>query len=377
MALKIGERIGDYEIVELLGTGGMGTVYRARNAITHREEALKVVLPELRWDPDLAERFAREIRIQASLDHPNIAALRTALRLGDQLLMVIELIDGITLDQRLRASRIELVQGVGWMVETLTALAYAHGRGILHCDVKPGNIMITTQNKVKLMDFGIARSMADSGMTRGGMALGSRNYIAPELIQGEEPDARSDIYSVGATLYEVVTGEKAFQGKTDYEVMKAHLEHQPPSPETRNPDVSPDLGRAIMRAISKRREERFQTADEFLLALKRVGSLTVPLKPESAVAAVASSATSVRMGKTASATSPQGPSSTTKRTWDEATLNRITKELSKYVGPLARVLVNRAAKTCTSVSELYDTLANEIPSWEDRERFMENRPPRI
>lgn len=374
MALKIGERIGDYEIEELLGAGGMGTVYRARNAITHREEALKVLLPELPWDPDRADRFAREIRIQASLDHPNIAALRTALRLGDQLLMVIELIDGITLEQRLRASRIELVQGVGWMVDTLTALAYAHSRGILHCDVKPGNIMITAENKVKLMDFGIARSMTDSGMTRGGMALGSINYIAPELIQGEEPDARSDIYSVGATLYEVVTGDKAFQGMTDYEVMKGHLEYQPPSPEVRNPNVSPDLRRAIMRAISKRREERFQTADEFLLALKRVGGLTVPLKPESAAAAVTSSATPVRIGKTASATSPQVPSSTSKRTWDEATLNRISKELGKYVGPLARVLVNRAAKTCTSMSELYDTLANEIPSWEDRERFIENRP---
>ena len=374
MDLKIGERIGDYEIEELLGAGGMGTVYRARNAITHRKEALKVLLPELSWDPDRADRFAREIRIQASLDHPNIAALRTALRLGDQLLMVIELIDGITLEQRLRASRIELVQGVGWMVETLAALAYAHGRGILHCDVKPGNIMITAENKVKLMDFGIARSMTDSGMTRTGMALGSINYIAPELIQGEEPDARSDIYSVGATLCEVVTGEKAFQGMTDYEVMKAHLEYQPPSPEVRNPKVSPDLGRAIMRAISKRREERFQTADQFLLALKRVGSLTVPLQPESAAAAVTSSAIPVGVGKTASTTSPQVPSSTSKRTWDEATLNRISKELGKYVGPLARVLVNRAAKTCTSVSELYNTLAEEIPSWEDRERFIENRP---
>jgi serine/threonine-protein kinase len=259
------------------------------------------------------------------------------------------------------------------MVETLTALAYAHGRGILHCDVKPGNIMITTENRVKLMDFGIARSMTDSGMTRGGMALGSINYIAPELVQGEEPDARSDIYSVGATLYEVVTGEKAFQGMTDYEVMKARLEYQPPSPEVRNPNVSPDLRRAIMRAISKRREERFQTADEFLLALKRVGSLTVPLQPESAAAAVTSSATPVGVGKAGSATSSQVPSNS-KRTWDEATLNRISKELGKYVGPLARVLVNRAAKTCTSVSELYDTLAEEIPSWEDRERFIENRP---
>ena len=292
--------------------------------------------------------------------------------------MVMELVDGVTLEQRLRESQIELFQGVGWIVETLNALAYAHSRGVLHCDVKPGNIMITAQNKAKLMDFGIARSMTDTGLTRTGLAMGSRNYMAPELIQGEEPDGRSDIYSVGATLYEVVTGEKAFPGRTDYEIMKAHLEYQPPSPETQNSEVPPELARAIMPAIAKQRSERFQTADEFLLVLKRAGSLTLPLEPESGMP-VASFATSAGpRAETGTGVKPiDAWEPAPKPVWDAAALDRITKELGKYIGPLARVLVNRAAKTCSSVGALYDKLANEIPSPEDREKFVENRPPRF
>jgi len=355
MALNVGEQIGDYEVIELLGAGGMGSVYRVRNKITHREEAMKVLLPDLRLAPDLADRFAREIRIHASLDHPNIAALRTALDIDNQLLMVMELVEGITLELRLRQSPIDLFQGVGWMGETLTALAYAHRRGIMHCDVKPGNIIITTANRAKLMDFGIARSLSDPRLTYTGVTMGSKHYIAPELIQGGVPDPRSDIYSVGATLYEVVTGQKPFEGKTDYFIMRAHIEYQPPSPETINRNVPSGLATAIMRALAKAPEDRFQTADEFLLALKRGVSPTVPLNVELAA---------------------PPPAAVPAVNWDPATLDRVTRELSKYVGPLARVLVNRAAKTCSNLTQLYDALAAEIPSMEDRDDFIESQPLR-
>jgi serine/threonine-protein kinase len=189
--------IGGYKIIGLLGVGGMGSVYRVQNLITDRQEAPKVLLPDLRTAPDLAERFGREIKTHASLEHLNIASLRTAVKLDNQLLMIMELVDRITLEQRLRQAPIDLLQGVDWMIPLLSALSCAHARGVIHRDIKPANIMITPENSLKLTDF-VASMAADNRLTR--MAIGSLHYMSPEQIQAGQPDARSDLYSLGVTF---------------------------------------------------------------------------------------------------------------------------------------------------------------------------------
>ena len=157
MSLDIGSRLGDYEIVSTLGAGGMGKVFKVRNVISDRIEAMKVLLPDLEQQPELADRFMREIKVQASLQHPNIAALHTALRVDNQLLMLMELVDGITLDQRLQQGPVALRDAVDYIGQVLGALGYAHQHGVIHRDIKPANMMLTPKGSVKLMDFGIAK----------------------------------------------------------------------------------------------------------------------------------------------------------------------------------------------------------------------------
>src|ERR1700722_2854189 len=162
MTYEVGERIGDYQVVERIGAGGMGAVYKVRNLITDRLEAMKVLLPDLREASDLAERFSREIKVHASLIHPNIAALHTALRVEHQLLMIMELVEGVSLAQRLRQGPIQALESVSITSQVLSALSYAHERGLIHRDTKPANIMVSTPRAVKLMDFGIATTSGKS-----------------------------------------------------------------------------------------------------------------------------------------------------------------------------------------------------------------------
>src|SRR5687767_6205117 len=166
MAYQIGDRAGDYEIVDVLGAGGMGKVYKVRNSISDRLEAMKVLLPNLESDPELADRFMREIKVQASLDHPNIAGLHTALRINNQLIMLIEFVEGRTIEAELRQGRIPVPKSVDYIKQVLAALSYAHERGVVHRDIKPANMMLTPGGAVKLMDFGIARITADRKLTQ-------------------------------------------------------------------------------------------------------------------------------------------------------------------------------------------------------------------
>ena len=268
MAVEIGQRVGDYEVLALLGAGGMGRVYKVRNIISDREEAMKILLPDFASERELAVRFMAEIRTLAGLEHPNIAQLRTAFQFQNQLVMIMEFVEGAGLDKLAAESKIPLDQVLEYSTQTLSALSYAHSRGVIHRDIKPANIMITSHGLVKLMDFGIAKGTNDLHLTRPGMTMGSVYYMSPEQVRGDTVDARSDIYSFGVTLYEMLTGRKPFQADTSYSVLNAQLNEAPVPPMQVNPALPMQLNDIVLRAMAKNSNDRFQTAEEFRNALK-------------------------------------------------------------------------------------------------------------
>jgi serine/threonine-protein kinase len=288
MNLEIGTTVGDYQVVGILGAGGMGQVYKVRNVISDRVEAMKVLLPDLVNQPDLADRFLREIKVQASLEHPNIAALHTAVRVDNQLLMLMEFVEGVTLDQKLKDGPLPAAEAVNYVMQVLAALDYAHARGVVHRDIKPANMMLTSGGVVKLMDFGIARSTTDHKLTQTGTTVGSLYYMSPEQIQGvTAPDARSDLYSVGVSLYELVTGKKPFDGDSQFAIMSAHLAGTPAPPVTVDPRLPKLLNDVILMSVAKEAGARFQTAAALRNALANVAAALGPTTalPSSAQAA--------------------------------------------------------------------------------------------
>lgn len=273
MSYQPGDRIGDYEVMAVLGAGGMGKVYKVRNLISDRVEAMKVLLPNLAENPELGERFIREIKLQATLNHPNIAALHTALHFENQLLMLMEFVDGITLDELVRSGPLRLDEATYYIAQVCDALAYAHSKGIIHRDLKPSNMMLTPDGVVKLLDFGIAKFAQDRSMTKTGFLVGSLPYISPEQIEGaQDIDARTDIYSLGITLYQLVTGRVPFEADSEYSLMRKHLQEAPVPPVQVMPDVPQGLNDIILTAIEKDRSRRFQSAAAMGVALRSLGS---------------------------------------------------------------------------------------------------------
>jgi serine/threonine protein kinase len=276
----IGTRKGDYEILGVLGAGGMGKVYKVRNVLSDRIEAMKVLLPNLTDQKDLVERFLREIKVLAGLSHPNIAGLRTALTIDNQLVMIMEYVEGTTLGSRIERGPIPCGEALNYIDQVLSALSYAHERQIIHRDIKPSNMMLTPEGVVKLMDFGIARSGPDLGLTMTGMTLGSLAYMSPEQVKCEAIDARSDLYSVGVSLYEMVTGQRPFKADSNFAIMQAHLKEVPRQPVELKPDLPVAVSKIIVMAMEKEPAQRFQSAEAFRNALRSVaGELGVTLQP--------------------------------------------------------------------------------------------------
>jgi serine/threonine-protein kinase len=268
MSFQAGDTIGDYQIVDVLGHGGMGKLFRVRNLISDRLEALKIIAPDLSRNPELADRFLREIKVHASLDHPNIAALRTAMRVGDQFAMVMELVEGKDLGEKLHDEPLEIRTAVDIADQVLSALAFAHARGVIHRDIKPANIMVTPAGLVKLTDFGIAHTMGDPRFTATGIALGSLFYMSPEQVSGQAVDGRADLYSLGVTLYHMVTGRRPFDGDAGPAILAAQMIMTPKPPDGLNPQIPAALSATILRAMEKEPAKRFQSAEEFHSVLR-------------------------------------------------------------------------------------------------------------
>lgn len=277
------DRVGDYEILGALGAGGMGQVLKVRNVITDRIEAMKVLLPNLAGRQELVDRFLREIKVLAGLDHPNIAALRTAFTFNDRLVMVMEYVEGTTLAALLERGAISPSDAVRYVDQVLQALSYAHSRNVIHRDIKPANIMLTPQGIVKLMDFGIARSSQDRSLTATGTTLGSLYYMSPEQVRGEGIDARSDLYAVGVSLYEMVTGQRPFDATSDFSILSAHLQQAPRPPMELRREIPAALNAVILMALAKDPNQRFQSAGAFRTALNSIPLAAASAQPQPVV----------------------------------------------------------------------------------------------
>src|SRR5580658_459160 len=280
MPLSIGDKIGHYEVLSLLGQGGMGEVYRARDTTLKREVALKVLPLAFLRDPDRMARFQREAEVLASLDHPNIGHIHGIVDSADSRGLVLALIEGPTLKDRIKAGPIPLDEAVAIAKQIVEALEYAHDRGVVHRDLKPANIKITPDGVVKVLDFGLAKVLEDEpppssvtnsptltvGHTRAGVILGTAAYMSPEQAVGRAVDRRSDIFSFGAVLYEMLTGKRAFRGAATPDVLEAVVRSDPDW--TALPAGTPAyLRKLLVRTLAKDRKQRLQAAGEARIIL--------------------------------------------------------------------------------------------------------------
>jgi serine/threonine protein kinase len=282
MSLKAGTRLGPYEILSAIGAGGMGEVYRARDTRLDRIVAIKVLPAHLADRSELRERFDREAKTIASLNHPHICTLYDTGHQDEIDFLVMEYLEGETLAQRLVKGSLPIQQVLQFAIEISDALDKAHRKGVTHRDLKPGNIMLT-KSGTKLLDFGLAKlkqeaapantslsdlPTANDPLTAQGTMLGTLQYMAPEQVEGREVDARTDIFSFGAVVYEMATGKRAFDGKTQASLIAKILETDPPPISSLQPMTPPALDRVARKCLTKDSEKRWQTASDVCDELK-------------------------------------------------------------------------------------------------------------
>jgi serine/threonine-protein kinase len=269
-------RIGQFEISDQLGEGGIGRVYIANDTILDRQVAIKSLRPELVNDSSFVDRFRMEAKSLARLNHPNITTLYTLHEEAGHFYMIMELVRGRTLEAILqdRATPFTTEEALAIVAQAADGLAYAHEMGIVHRDIKPANLILTGGGLLKIMDFGIARLQGSQRMTRDGSVVGTLAYMSPEQCRGQEADGRSDLYSLGIVLYEMLTKDVPFSASSDYDLMQAHINMAPVPPSRRAPGIAPHVESALMKALAKRREDRFATIAEFKQALGAPASRT-------------------------------------------------------------------------------------------------------
>jgi serine/threonine protein kinase len=369
MAFETGQRVGDYEIVRTLGKGGLGQVYEACHAISQRCEALKVLLADERTGAEMGERFRREIQLLGALSHPNIASLHNAFYHDGQLVMVMELVQGQTLRQLSAETRIPVPRVLQYTRQILAALEYAHSHGVVHRDVKPTNIMITPQDQVKLLDFGIAISDRSAELTAPGFMVGSVNYMSPEQIAGDKATAKSDIYAVGVMLYEILTGRLPAKGESSFEIMRAHMNDKPVPPEELDPRLPQSLSAAILKSLEKGPADRFASGQDFLAALNEVPLVSIDellSSPTRTMQVPSSRASQPSLG-------PPTPAPQPSSQVGAFPLDDVSRKLAVYIGPIASVVVRKLAAKCANLDELYKEAATHIPAAADRQRFLKSK----
>ncbi len=270
MSVVVGELIAErYELEELVGTGGMSSVYRAHDRLLERHVAIKVLHEQFTADGDYVERFRREARAVAQLSHPNIVTVIDRGEHDDRQFIVFEYVDGENLKALVeREGPLPEREAIELALQVARALGFAHEQGLVHRDVKPQNVLLNDGGQAKVTDFGIARSLEVSGnLTQSGTVMGTSDYIAPEQARGSKVDAQSDVYSLGTVLYELLTGEVPFQGDNFVAVAMQHINQPPPSVRERRPELSPCVDEVVQRAMAKEPRDRFGSMDELCSAL--------------------------------------------------------------------------------------------------------------
>jgi len=358
-------------------------VYEVQHLISQRREAMKILLPDQAGTPDMVERFHREVQTLATLNHTNIAALHNAFYNGPQLAMVMELVRGETLAERRTRRGITLPEVMSYATQILEALVYAHRLGVVHRDIKPSNIMITGGGVVKLLDFGIAFQETATHLTQTGYLLGSLSYMSPEQVSGNKATPRSDLYSVGVTLYELLTGILPITGKSNYEILMGHMHQQPVPPYQVAPHVPITISDAILRALAKDPEQRFQSAEEFLQAMQPASvsgqttfGVTMPLaahipQPASGpVSGTVNRPVSPTLQASAGSLQPKQSSASGAQTLP---MEEVTRKLAIYIGPVAKFVVKKLAAQSDDMDFIYREAAKQISSDTDRAAFLKSK----
>jgi serine/threonine-protein kinase len=389
------DRLGKYEVTEVLGKGAMGVVYKAFDPNIRRTVAIKTIRKELIEDErgsSMLARFKNEAQAAGRLSHPGIVGVHEYGEEGDLAYIAMEYVQGNSLREYFnRGTRFEIRDVVSITAQLLDALAYAHEQGVWHRDIKPANLIIMTSGKLKIADFGIAR-IDSSNLTQIGAVMGTPGYMAPEQYAGTDVDWRADIFASGVVLYQLLCGIKPFAGSTEAVAYKVCYE-------TPAPPSHVDAGRApgafdavIARAIEKKPVKRFQNANEFRAAL--LDAYAAPVSPTVSEETIMTEvvATTIRIEPTSpsNVSNPSNPShpsqprtdpsspSGSKTTqpppgWDPAVLKAIEGHLARFVGPVAKVMLKRAALQTTDVDALYGILGEQLTGAEEQKQFLATR----
>ncbi len=355
------QTLGKYRIESVLGKGAMGVVYKAFDPHIERTVAIKTVRKDL-VDPDLASqymaRFKNEARAAGRLHHPNIVGVYEYGEDDKVAFIAMEFVDGTGLREYLnRKARFELGQIVAIVSQLLQALEFAHARGVVHRDIKPANLILTAGGTLKVADFGIAR-IDTTTLTMTGMVMGTPSYMSPEQCQGRDSDHRSDLFSAGVVLYELLTGERPFRGSAEMIAYNICNETPKSASVASALNLPPAMDELLATALAKSPDARFQNARAFHHALQLAAGLSNLNSPLEA--------TVVNIAQVELA--PPTP------TWDDTTLLTVERNLARFIGPVAKVLVRKAATQTHDVAELYSMLATNIGDRDERDSFVATMP---
>lgn len=285
-AATVMNQIDNYRIIEKIGEGGMGEVYKGVDVMLEREVAIKLLKPELSCKEDVVQRFRSEAVALGRLHHNNIAAVYNFGRYNDQYYMALEFVNGDTLEDIItQRGFLPWQEAVHYAISILEGLSHAHGFNIVHRDIKPSNIIVTNNNDLKILDFGIARILENARLTRLGHLVGTLEYVSPEQLQGKETDERADLYSTAVVLYEMLTGHLPFEKSTDYDLIKSQIEEKPKSLRLFAGSIPALLDKTVLTALEKRPDKRFASAEEFIRELNKVLYKTTDRMAPSPVAA--------------------------------------------------------------------------------------------